>query len=151
MNISQALKEKNRLVGKINKEKDIFTRENSRRSDNVSAINRHECYSKILKLKTNLVNLKTAINIASSPIARKLVEIAELKSFISFLNELYPREGEERIAVTREEYVTYTWNSFLNRQEIEKIIEDTEFQINYLQDEIDKFNALTDVDFTEGQ
>lgn len=65
MNISKALKIKNRLIGEVNRIRGVISRENSRRNDNTSAIDQQKLFDELERQSTNLVNLKGAIGNAS--------------------------------------------------------------------------------------
>ena len=65
MNISKALKIKNRLVGELVKLQEIAKRENSRRNDNISKVDCGEVFNQIGVTRTKLVALKSAIVEAS--------------------------------------------------------------------------------------
>ena len=148
MNISKALKEKNRLIGQLNKIKEVLARENSRRDDSVSKIDRSQLSLEFKATQTKLVELKTAINKASVPIFASIIAMAELKSTIEFYKTLPTREGKEIQILGRQgETKEYTWNSYINQQTVDEMIKESELTINKLQDIIDDFNASTQVDY----
>ena len=47
MKLSQALKQKSRLAGEISRQQQILLRENARRSDSTSTVDRQEVWNKI--------------------------------------------------------------------------------------------------------
>lgn len=145
MNIAQGLKHKNRLIGKLEKQREIFRRENARRSDSLSGINRATLFLDLNNLQKDLIETKARINQASAPISSKLVELAELKGEINFINTVPTREGEEKVRITDTHYDTYVWESYMNQHFKDRYVEELEGKINSLQDEIDKFNATTEI------
>lgn len=148
MNISKALKVKNRLAGEVSKLQDIVRRENSRRNDNTSSIEVEKTYEDLKNTLNLLVSLKASISRASSPIADKLSRLSELKNHINWLSSIPTSEGEEKISYGHSaDIYTYTWKAFLNREQLDGEIEKNQTEINLLQDEIDEFNAKTAVDF----
>lgn len=151
MNIAKALKVKSRLVSDLKKAQDLFARENSRRDDNVSKFDRSVLWNDVLKLYEKVVTIKGAIATASVNIQPKLVELAEMKSHINFLNSIQTKEGTETSVVSYGSDVTkeYTWNVYMNNQEVLKMVSETEKIIDETQDEIDDYNAKTKVDYTE--
>lgn len=147
MNVANTLKLKNRLAGELNRLQRILERENARRSDSVSKVNRQEVWDKILATSDRLGLVKARIAEANVPIYANLERMAELKSRISFLNGLGTREGEEVVLVGRDqEKLVYLWDSFLNREQVDELVADLQKQIEALQDACDSYNNKTDID-----
>ena len=65
MNLAQALKQKNRLAGELVRQQQILQRENARRSDSVSKVDRQEVWDNILRLSEDLGELKGKITQAN--------------------------------------------------------------------------------------
>lgn len=146
MKIAKALKVKNRLAGEIAGLEGIIRRENSRRDDNPSQVNVQEQLQKLASKRQELIDLKGGIAVATAPIASKLARLSEIKSGINFLTSLPTREGEELVGtLTKESVLKYKWTAFINREEADKIIVQLQEEINTLQDEIDEFNAITNI------
>jgi hypothetical protein len=146
MNLAQALKQKNRLAGEIARQQVILQRENARRSDSVSKVDRSAVLDKILALSVELGTLKAKIAAANIGIYAALERMAELKSLTSFYQGLPKREGEEVQFVGRDdEKLTYTWNSFVTQTDCDNRIAELQEQINALQDQVDTFNATTSI------
>jgi hypothetical protein len=60
------------------------------------------------------------------------------------------RKGEELVAIGREvEPRKYIWSATIDREQVDKEVADLQKLINDLQDEIDEFNASTEVNFKE--
>ena len=150
MNISKALKVKNRLAGEVVRLQEVFKRENSRRNDNPSKVDPAAVFAELMVTRNKLISLKGAINEASAPISVKLAELAELKQYINFLNSVPNREGEELTLIgSNREKLVYTWTSLLNREGLDKLVVLAQNEVNTLQDEVDTFNAVTSVNFLE--
>ena len=146
MNLSQALKQKNRLAGELVRQQQILQRENARRSDNVSKVEREDVWDKILELSEELGELKGKITQANVNIYPALERMAELKSRIAFVNSLPKREGEEVNFIGRDqEKQTYQWDSFINQEKCDELVAELQEEINDLQDEVDAYNATTEV------
>lgn len=144
MNIAQALKAKNRLAGELVRKQQILVRENARRSDSVSEVNRENVFNDIIDISDKLGELKGKITRANVAIYPVLERMAELKSRIGFLTTLPKREGEEISFVGRDqEKLTYVWDSFINQESSDDIISKLQEEINELQDEVDNYNATT--------
>lgn len=146
MNLAQALKQKNRLAGELVRQQQILQRENARRSDSVSTVDREAVYERILEISEELGELKGKITQANVNIYPALERMAELKSRIAFVQGLQKREGEEVVFVGRDqEQVKYTWDSFINQQRADETVAELQEQINDLQDEVDAYNATTEI------
>lgn len=145
MNIAQALKAKNRLAGELARKQAILNRENCRRSDSTSKIDRNSLMAEICDLSEKLANLKAKIAIANVGIYPKLELMSELKSRIAYISNLPIREGEETIYGHNNEKTTYTWNSYVNHEAVDNLIADLQISVNNIQDEIDVYNATTQI------
>lgn len=146
MNLAQALKKKNRLAGEIVRQQQILQRENARRSDSVSKVNRQEVLDKIHSLSTELGDLKGKISTANVGIYTALERMAELKAFIGFLQSLPKREGEEISFVGRDqEKLVYTWDSLITQADCDGRVATLQEKINGLQDQVDSYNATTTI------
>lgn len=146
MNLAQALKLKNRMAGELVRLQQILQRENARRSDSVSKVDRIDTWQKILALSTKLGELKGRITQANVGIYPSLERMAELKSRIAYVQALPKREGEDVSFVGRDsEKVVYTWDSFINQQTCDDLVVELQTEINGLQDKVDAYNATTQV------
>ena len=147
MKLNQALKQKSRLAGELVRLQTIFSRENARRSDSVSQIERGDVWKKIEETSALLSDLKGKITVANIGIYPKLELMAELKSKIAYLNMLSKREGTEleSLGYNATTPITYTWNSYINQSGADDMIAKLQVKINDLQDEIDSWNATTEI------
>ena len=147
MNLAQALKQKNRLAGELVRQQQILQRENARRNDSVSEVNREEVWEKIQNLSNELGELKGKITQANVNIYPALERMAELKGRIGFIQGLQKREGEEIIPLHGDrEPLKYKWESFINQTKCDELVAELQEQINDLQDEVDEYNATTQID-----
>jgi len=146
MNLSNALKQKNRLAGELVRQQQILTRENARRSDTVSTVDREALWNRIQQLSEELGELKGKITIANIGIYPLLERMSELKARISYVQGLPKREGEEISFIGRDqEKLVYTWNTTINQSRSDKLVSELQVQINDLQDKVDTYNATTTV------
>lgn len=150
MKIHKALKVKNRLTGELKRLQDILQRENSRRNDNTSKVDCGELDIQIQTTTDKLVRIKAALAQANGPIAEKIYRLSEIKNRINFLNSLPTKEGEEVTLVGHNrEKLVYNWTTYLNREAVDKKIVELQQIANTLQDEIDSFNASTEVEYLD--
>jgi chromosome segregation ATPase len=146
MNLAQALKQKNRLAGELVRQQQILTRENARRSDMVSTVDREAVWNRIQQLSEELGELKGKITTANIGIYSLLERMAELKSRISYVQSLPKREGEEITFVGRDqEKLVYKWDTTINQVRCDELVAKIQTQINELQDKVDAYNAVTTV------
>lgn len=144
MNLAQALKLKNRLAGELSRKQQILERENARRNDSVSKVDREAVWNEIVDLSTKLGELKGRITRANVAIYPSLERMAELKSRITFLHNLPKREGEDVSFIGRDnEKLTYVWDSFINQEKSDWLVNVLQQEINSLQDKVDAYNATT--------
>ena len=144
MNLAQALKLKNRLAGELVRKQQILERENARRNDSVSKVDRETIWHEIIELSDRLGELKSRITQANVAIYPSLERMAELKSRIALIERLNKREGEEVNLFGRDnEKLTYTWDSFINQERADDEIAQIQEEINSLQDIVDVYNATT--------
>jgi hypothetical protein len=148
MNLAQALKQKNRLAGELTRLQEIFQRENSRRNDNPSTVKPEEIWSKIQEVSEQLGVLKAKIATANVGIYSAIERMAELKGRIAYVKMVPKREGEE---VEQPHYgstaqpTKYTWTAFMNQQQADTLVFDLQKQIDTLQDQVDAYNATTQI------
>lgn len=146
MKLSQALKIKNRLAGEIARLQQILQRENTRRSDSVSTVDRSEVYAKILAISKELGDLKAKIATANIGIYANLERMAELKAHVAFLVGLPKREGEELVPLHGDQApLKYKWDSYINQEQCDEKVTALQLKIGELQDQVDAYNATTDV------
>jgi hypothetical protein len=155
MNIAQALKAKNRLIGEMNKQLSFVEKHNvtSRRigsahgskASATTPANVEEAFNGYLELARKLIEIKTSIQVASAPIAGKLVALAETKSILAKVNSLPIREDVvTESGYAKESYEVEYTSAITEKMQISKT-EELQGLINQLQDEIDAFNATTQV------
>lgn len=144
MTINQALKEKNRLAGKL-KVLDQRIQNNVKWiKSNKPAYDFSNLLSERLNVMQNLIDLKTAISKATTPIAGLIILLAELKSQLLTYRSLDVREGLvlDRYSNT----IGIEYQSAIDQKELDYMIDGTEVKISAVQDELDKFNASTEID-----
>lgn len=145
VSIARALKEKNRIAGKLAKTRELIKRENShderipRRVD-IRALQKDE-----QALMEGLIKIKTAIAVANAGVIAKIVELDEVKAKIVFVNGINVKEGvyeEENFSSKsiREYHVE------IHQDEVIKETDALQKRVEELQDEIDEYNAITKIE-----
>lgn len=143
MTINQALKEKNRLAGKL-KVLDQRIQNNVKWiKSNKPAYDFGHLLSERLNVMQNLIDLKTAISKATTPIAGSIILLAELKSQLLMYRSLDVREG---LILDRYSNTTgIEYQSAIDQKGLDYMIDGIEVKISAVQDELDKFNASTEI------
>ena len=152
ISISKALKIKSRIAGVVKELEKYVTSANCVKDSQVEhvSINFSETFARLAKARENLILIKTRIAEASAPIQSKLIEIAEVKSMITFFQSIVIKEGvfTETIgfgvnAAAKE----VTYHNYIDSKSRAETIQQLEEKIDTLQDEIDAFNASVKIDW----
>ena len=94
--------------------------------------------------KTNeLIALKTAIHLANAPVYNKIFRLSELKSVVKFLNALNCSEGKEQNRYgNTESRIMEVEIGIVDR---DNKVKEFETEIDKIQDELDYYNATTEL------
>lgn len=141
INLSRALKLKNRVVHRLSQLDTLITTSNSVIEDN-QEYDVRELYKDRMVLARQLVQLKVAINAANQPIQGQIFELAECKALIAMLGKVNTRHGPsvEGFTGARTNYVAQ-----LRKPDIDREVRRVEQEIDRLQDELDRFNHRTTI------
>jgi hypothetical protein len=139
INLSRALKLKNRVVHRLAQLDNLIVTYNSTPEDN-QEYQVDEMYEGRATLMGLLVDLKTAINAANQPIQKLIFELAEYKSLIAMLNKVNTKNGPslEGYSGVRVVYVAQ-----IRKSQIDREIKRVEKEIDRIQDELDRYNYKT--------
>ena len=151
MNISKALKEKNRIAGRIAKLQAQVAKYNRYKKDSVREFSSRELLKSLQEEWAYLIDIKSKIAKANAGISDKLVQLTEAKAELSFWNGISNTGPSEEI-VSESKYLNGTYVNVdvtmicdvsskdvqTNINRVQKLIED-------LQDEIDDYNASTKI------
>ena len=142
MTLAKALKRKNRLAQKISKFEKEIQRENSVQIDDPGKIKVEDLMKERIAIIQQLVKLKIAIFIASTPMRENILNLSELKSEIVFLQGISTREG--KVSDYGDTLIEYS--AAFDKLYIRDRVEICEQKIDAIQDELDKFNHTTEID-----
>jgi hypothetical protein len=142
MTLAKALKQKNRLAQKINKLQQEIQRENSVQIDDPRKIKVEDLMVELKEKVLQLIKLKIAIFIASTPMRENILTLSELKSEIVFLQGISTREG--KISEYGDTVVEYS--AAFDKLYIRDRVGQCENEIDKIQDELDTFNHTTTVE-----
>lgn len=146
MKLNQALKEKKRLLQKINEAYARFHSSNSIEDNETRAYDPEEQFTLFNELTKDLIELKSKIAKANQPIQERIFQLGEYKNIINRLRSVDTTEGKKlmsRNSSNGPNYIEYKcWMGITNR---DNVIKDLEQKIESIQDEIDTFNATTSI------
>mgnify|MGYP000005494909 FL=1 len=142
MNITKALKQKNKLVSKTNEYISHVSAYNSIQEGTTRPYDAREALEKAMASVDELVALKTAIHKANAKVYDKIFKLAELKSLVSKLKSLDCKEGMHQ-SYRMDAPVKYTTQ--ISIVEKDQWIEKLESQIEMLQEELEAHNAKTKI------
>ena len=145
VSVARALKEKNRLVGRIAALRQAIGKDNSHELGAPRSIDVSAALAEAESLKNRLVAVKAAIAFANQGIVAKIVELAEVKSEIAWLKGLDVKEG------------VYQENSYGNKivreyevavsgADVVRMVDALRRRAELLQDELDEFNGSAKVE-----
>jgi uncharacterized coiled-coil protein SlyX len=144
MKIVRAMKHISRIKGEIKElqkrvSKCLNTIEGNEFSENFS-----ELMKEIEAKRQKLINLKNGVMKANiqGGMFEKILQFCELKSYMDFVRELEPQKGiaESHFRSESTSYISQ-WSVAEKNKEVERV----QAEINRLTDELDDFNAKTDI------
>jgi len=143
VNISQGLKQKNKLVAKLNVLTARIVANNQWQKGNTPAYDAKALIEERDQVIAELLDLKVRISNATQPIVRQIFLQGELKSYVKSIRSMPVQSGmvNDRFSSVApiEKEVCFT------EVQRDKMVEHTEKQIDTLQDIIDKHNATTEI------
>ncbi len=142
MNLAKALKQKNRMAQKISGIQQEIQNENVIRVDEDGKIDVEKLMADFDLATNNLIKLKIAIFVASTPMRENILRLGELKSRIVFLRGINTREGKMALDYSD---VEVEYKATFDKVYIKAEVEKCEEKIDLIQDELDTFNHKTEV------
>jgi len=143
MKLYQALKEKNKLVGDLNKLWKKVSSNNSVMVGNTPDYDVKELLQQINTKTDALVSLKTSINTANHPIQKDIFELAELKSKLAKYTAIDTRNGKHSISYREDVMAEFV--ATITVQNVDAMIVHFTDKIDRLQEILDNYNHKTDI------
>ena len=146
INLARALKEKKRIITRINEIVEWMKTENVHFKDEIPNVDLREKYEKLREYKHQLIELKEKIAKANaqSGIALEVYNMEELKAELAVWNRMNTdvtpdreRDYETKEVIIREKVAFYSF------QEVEDKKKELRELIEAVQDRIDELNATT--------
>jgi hypothetical protein len=146
MKITKALKQKNKLVKEIQSLKSkisqyICTEEGA----DESPYNVHTLAAELNQKKKELIDLKVKIQTKNVEILEKMYTLSELKDTLIWMKGL-PVGVTSNREYRNGEYMLIKRYSAFDVKDTDTVIEKIQTQIELIQDELDHYNATTDID-----
>ena len=148
MRLSKALKLKNKKLKEYKSTLMKVVQNNSYDVDNKPIYNSYNLYNEAKGMLADYLDLKTAIHTTSEPIRLKIFQLGELKSLLNTVNGLDTKSGVYKEGYR--EVTLRTYESSITEEEKASKVKTIEDTIELLQDEIDTFNATTELVGYEG-
>jgi hypothetical protein len=142
MNLKQALKKKNKLTGNLKTALNRMIENNSYFDGGKVSYDAVEMLKKATDISEELAELKSKIQLANWPVSHLIYEMGELKNLISNLNKMNCDEGLEYNF--RNDNVLKRY-AVINKVKRDELIEQMETRIEEINDELDRFNAVTEI------
>jgi hypothetical protein len=142
MNVSQALKKKNKLAIELKKQYAIAQKFNSQEAGNPRRYSVQDALDKAAEITAELIELKTRIHLANAPVYSKIFRMAELKGRIKELKRVPTDEGkhEGRYGSAPSEKEVE-----INIAQLDSFVVTLEASIEEIQTELDVHNATTTI------
>lgn len=148
--IAKALKEKNRITGKINLLQQQLYKFNTYQKDKAPDLNPADLMKSLQEEWAYLIDLKTKIAKANVGIAEKLIRLTEAKAELKFWTNFRSGPAEDIETIFTYDYtlqqnfptIVTNVSVYPSKQVLENQSR-VQTLIETLQDEIDDFNALT--------
>ena len=141
MNIKQALKKKNKLIGKIRITKLRLRKYNMYQENLERPYDPRALLKELEDLTKELIDLKSRIADANRPIQKQIYRLSELKGLCAELGGL---SCEKQYSYESRE-VTVLKVPVIELQEKDQMVLSLELEIENIQDELDHFNHVTTV------
>lgn len=143
MTVKEALKEKNLVIKKINENLEKIYAYNSIDVENKRPYSTDLLLTNVKELTTSLIELKTKIHIANTPVYHKIFEMSELKNLAKRISNIDCSEGKVVDRYSRTEPTVKV--AEITVVERDTIVKDLEEQIDRIQGELDYHNATTQI------
>lgn len=148
MNLAKALKHKNRLAGEISRLQKTFLSSNYKDSRlPAPPLNSSDAFIQLSEKTNELVVLKTKIAAANVGIFESIERMAQIKSLLAQVEALKADDiAAQKVDPYNKECVEkYVLTPYINSAEKENIRSSLQKRIEALQDEIDDYNAKTQI------
>lgn len=142
MTIKQALKQKNKLIKKINEAFQKVYTYNSVNEGQVRPYDVNDSLQQYMKLTEELISLKEKIHIANQPVYNKIFKLSELKSMAQKIAVINCEEGKIKNKYSEDSEIK---TSIINVVLRDTMVTKLESDIETIQEELDLHNSTTHI------
>lgn len=143
MKITQALKQKNRLIKEIKNIQSKIQEHNTVTEGETFEYDTEELSFSLASKVNELVKLKTAIHTSSDSMRTQIFKLSEAKSLVKFYNELPCQSGKK--SANRYSSEVFNYVSKITKKKRDNLVDLIIKEIDGLQEQLDTFNATTDI------
>lgn len=155
INLSRALKEKRRLIGRINEYENevrihnVYEKANKEVNTKENKVDILGVYEDLKMSINKLFELKSKISKANaeSGINELVYEMEEMKNFLNFLSRVPDTEDSHWVNIGDDKRVLFEKGAQLNREFLKEEKNNIKKRIEELQDLIDEKNAMIKIDY----
>ena len=140
LTIAQALKQKNKLAFKLQKNWGRIHTYNSAVVESYRPFNVEDLLHETIKVTQELVELKTKIHEASAPVREKIFRLSELKSAMQQITSIPTKEGKIR---ERYDHQVVEMEAIITAARVDVLSEQFEQEIDQIQELLEVFNHKT--------
>ena len=148
--LARALKEKNRIAGRLHKAQELIRKENRKVAGSPRTVDVAAALAEVERLSALLAQVKAAIAKANDGIVGTIVELEETKSMISFV-ESVPTDEDVEVERSYQGTVERRWDVAIHEPVLIKKTDVLQKRADALQDALDEYNATTRVDLPDIQ
>lgn len=147
--LARALKEKNRIAGRLRKAQELVVQENRKAAGSPRTVDVAATLAEVERLSALLTTVKSAIAAANNGIVATIIELEETKSLLSFLSSVNTSE-EIELEHDFRGTIERRWDVVLRAPDILAKTTAVQQHADALQDRIDEYNAVTRIDLPDG-
>ena len=148
--LARALKEKNRIAGRLRKAQKLVEKENRKPAGSPRAVDVAAAFAEVERLSALLASVKAAIAKANDGIVASIVELEETKALLAFVGSI-PSDESVEIERSYQGSVERRWDVAVRTPELLARADALQKRADALQDALDEYNAATRVDLPDIQ
>ena len=148
--LARALKEKNRIAGRLHYLQELVRKENRKIKDSPRRLSPAELAAEAERLSEQLIAVKTVIAQANAGIVGTIVELEEVKSLLAFFREV-PADDDLEILEGRfgSQRTIVEWDVAMDKSTLLAKRGELQERADALQDKLDEYNAVTRVELPD--
>ena len=149
--LARALKEKNRIAGRLHHVQELVKKENRKIKDSPRALSPTDLAAEAERLSGQLIAVKTAIAEANAGIVGTIVELEEVKSLLAFFREV-PADDDLEILEGRfgSQQTIVKWDVAMGKSALLAKRGELQARADALQNKLDEYNIRTKVTLPDG-